>query len=389
MTVVAPGGRAAGLDSADRFAGPVHAAEALLTARAGAPVRLTDIEELGGSGRTTVVRARVSESGFSLPRSLVIKTLGPDEPAEPFRRELASYKFANTLSSQTRPGPQLIASDADSRVLVLSDLGVGRSMLSVLAEGDLALTTQSISAWGQALGRMHAATVGGESDYGVLARQGGQSGPTCWQILLSVADAESVLAEGLEVQVPDAVAEMLAAGRALFDEGDHRAFTPADVGPENILLNAEGVQFLDYEWGGFRDAALDIAYAVVTFPRHLGGEPAADAQTVARWETAMVDAWRSEVEAIWPVLGHDRDLNRKVTTARLLWVWMSTVWLLDEASGSAERAASHTMDLYSTDPRVIVARWRSLAAAAARAGLDEVGDFAELVAGHLDSSWLR
>jgi len=388
MTVVAPGGRATGLDRADRLADPVHAAEALLTARAGAPVRLTDIEELGGSGRTAVVRARVSESGFSLPRSLVIKTLGPDEPAEPFRRELASYKFANTLSSQTRPGPQLIASDAASRVLVLSDLGVGRSMLSVLAEGDIAATTQSISAWGQALGRMHAATVGGESDYGILARQGGQSGPTCWQILLSVAGSESLLAERLDIRIPDAVAEMLAAGRALFDEGDHRAFTPADVGPENILLNAEGVQFLDYEWGGFRDATLDIAYAVVTFARHLGGDAAAD-DSVARWETAMVDAWRSEVEAIWPVLGHDRDLNRKVTTARLLWVWMSTVWLLDEAVDSAERAASHTMDLYSTDPRVIVARWRSLAAAADRAGLGDIGEFAELVAGQLDSSWLR
>lgn len=388
MTVVAPGGAPAGFDRADRLAAQVHAAEALLTARTGAPVRLTDLEELGGSGRTTVVRARVSENGFSLPRSLVVKTLGPDEPAEPFRRELASYKFANTLGSTGRPGPQLIASDANTRVLVLSDLGVGKSMLSVLAEGDIAATTQSLSAWGQALGRMHCATVGGESDYGVLARQGGQNGPTCWQILLSVADTEDLLAERLEVQIPDAVARMLAAGRALFEEGEHRAFTPADVGPENILLNAEGVQFLDYEWGGFRDATLDIAYAVVTFPRHLNAD-SLDDETVARWERQIVDAWRSEVEAVWPVLGHDRDLNRKVLTARLLWVWMSTAWLLEETADASQHAAGHTMDLYTTDPRVIVSRWRSLAAAAARAGFDEVGEFADSVAGQLDSSWLR
>ena len=51
----------------------VAAAEKLLARRTGAPVRLVDPVDLGGSGRTIVVRVRVAENPFSLPRTLVLK----------------------------------------------------------------------------------------------------------------------------------------------------------------------------------------------------------------------------------------------------------------------------------------------------------------------------
>ena len=66
--------------------------------------------------------------------------------------------------SGSRPGPQLIAHDPQRRVIVLSDLGTGRSMTDLLARPDVEVT-RAVSAWGQALGRMHAATVGGEQDF--------------------------------------------------------------------------------------------------------------------------------------------------------------------------------------------------------------------------------
>ncbi|NED69223.1 hypothetical protein G3I15_50720, partial [Streptomyces sp. SID10244] len=74
----------------------------------------------------------------------------------------ASYKYATALPTESRPGPQLIASDPDVRVLVLTDLGHGRSLTSLLSGTDVVETSHAVSAWGQALGRMHAATVGGE-----------------------------------------------------------------------------------------------------------------------------------------------------------------------------------------------------------------------------------
>ena len=57
----------------DDVARVVALAEELLTRRHGATVRLADAEDLGGSARSLVVRVRVAENPFSLPRTLVLK----------------------------------------------------------------------------------------------------------------------------------------------------------------------------------------------------------------------------------------------------------------------------------------------------------------------------
>src|SRR5690606_40710317 len=44
------------------------------------------------------------------------------------------------------------------------------------------------------------------------------------------------------------------------------SFSPSDLCPDNVMINNDGARFLDYEWGGFRDATLDISYALVSFP---------------------------------------------------------------------------------------------------------------------------
>lgn len=382
-----------------RISSVVRAAEALLSQRAGTSVVLDDPEDLGGSGRTTVVRVRVAQNPLSLDRSLVIKALPGHEDPQAFHREIASYKYATALPNESRPGPQLIASDPELRIMVLSDLGHGRSMLEYLAGVDPVETSRAVSAWGQALGRMHAATVGGEIDFLALLRRG-PSGTEGRDIMRDEArralDALDVHCAALGVEVPGSVVESLDAAASLFDEGDHRAFSPSDVGPENILLNDDGVQFMDYEWGGFRDATLDIAYALVTITASLPPRTAARATDL---EVSMVDAWRSEVSSIWPALAHDREMQRKVLLARLLWVWVSTAWMLpgenpdafdalDDPEAVAAAGFTHDWALHTNDPRVIVARWTDLAAAAGRAGDDSVATFATSMSLALQRIWL-
>ncbi|MFW0784922.1 hypothetical protein AAFP35_10410 [Gordonia sp. CPCC 206044] len=377
-----------------RIATVVRAAETVLSHRAGSPVTLADPEDLGGSGRTVVVRARVTVNPLSMDRSLVIKALPADEDPRAFHRELASYKYATALPTESRPGPQLIASDPEARLLVLTDLGHGRSMSSLLSGTDVAETSHAVSAWGQALGRMHAATVGGEVDYLALLRHGAPDadeedvlGEAAQR---AVADAPAMLTR-LGVELPDDVHARLVDACGLFGEGDHRAFSPSDVGPENILLNDDGVQFMDYEWGGFRDATLDIAYALATFGTqlsHVGGAHRTDL------EIAMIDAWRSELYPIWPALGHDGECSRKILTARLLWEWLATAWMLpaDDRGGLGAPAspAGHTHDwsLHTNDPRVVVARWTALAAAADRVGDTATAEFATGLGAALQHTWL-
>ncbi|MDL9937300.1 hypothetical protein QSJ18_11140 [Gordonia sp. ABSL1-1] len=376
-----------------RIMSVVRAAEALLSQRAGSPVVLDDPEDLGGSGRTTVVRARVAQNPLSLDRSLVIKALPEHEDPHAFHREIASYKYATALPNESRPGPQLIASDPDARLMVLSDLGHGRSMPELLSGTDPEETRRAVSAWGQALGRMHAATVGGEGDFQALLRRG-PSGTGGRDILReqaerAVAEAADYAAQ-LDVALPEAVLAALRDALHLFGEGDHRAFSPSDVGPENILINDEGVQFMDYEWGGFRDATLDIAYALVTFTAQLSPGDLARATDL---EVAMVDAWRSEVVSIWPALAHEREVRRKVLTARLLWVWLSTGWMLPgevppPEADDPDWGLRRDWALHTNDPRVIVARWTDLAAAAERAGAETIGNFAADVGLALQRAWL-
>ncbi|MFT4043712.1 MAG: hypothetical protein QM673_11175, partial [Gordonia sp. (in: high G+C Gram-positive bacteria)] len=311
-----------------RIASVLRAAEVLLSRRAGSAVVLADPEDLGGGGRTAVIRVRVAQNPLSMDRTLVIKALPEHEDPHAFHREIASYKFATALPTESRPGPQLIASDPEVRLMVLSDLGRGHPMTTLLGGGDVVEITRAVSAWGQALGRMHAATVGGEGDFRALVRRGA-AGTAGRDILRdeaarAVAELPARMAD-LGVVLPADVGDALDGACALFDEGEYRAFSPSDVGPENILLNDDGVQFMDYEWGGFRDATLDIAYALVTFSAQLGRTGVEHRPDL---EVSMVDAWRSEVVSIWPALERDRVMYRSVLTARLLWAWLATVWML-------------------------------------------------------------
>ncbi|MFZ2509794.1 MAG: hypothetical protein WAW85_01705 [Gordonia sp. (in: high G+C Gram-positive bacteria)] len=359
------------------------AAEALLSRRAGSAVSLRDPEELGGSGRSVVVRARLLDNPLAADRTVVIKMLTDDAPVAPFEREVAAYQYATALPNASRPGPQLIASDPAARMLVLTDLGDGRPMLDLLGEG-ASTVRRGVSAWGQALGRMHAATVGGEDDFAVLlsrtVRDSAGGPDAVLAQALAARDGAGELAGRLGIALPGPIHECLTAGCRLFTDGDLRAFSPADVGPENILINSDGVQFMDYEFGSFRDASLDVGYALVTFPNALGESTV---PLRAELEKDLVDAWRSEVQGLWPIVGRDRDLQHRLLIARTLWVWLSTRWLVTGGS------RGHDWSLHTSDARVLATRWADLADAARLAHDPDLADAADQVSRALHQFWFE
>ncbi|HNP57741.1 MAG TPA: hypothetical protein PK331_05830 [Gordonia sp. (in: high G+C Gram-positive bacteria)] len=377
--------------------GALTTAEAVLSARAGTQVSLTDPEDLGGSGRSVVARARVWPNPVSTHRTLVIKALGADHDPESFHREVAAYQYATALSSGSRPGPQLIAHDPQRRVIVLSDLGTGRSMTDLLARPDVEEVTRAVSAWGQALGRMHAATVGGEQDFNALVRRShAQSigdAATGWARRVVAELPTAAAALGLDV--PPSIPARLADAVRLFGEGEFRAFSPSDVGPENILINADGVRFMDYEWGGFRDASLDVAFGLATIPEHLDARCASVRDDI---ETALVEAWRAEAQTMWPSMGDEDAVYDLIASARLMWVWLSTVTFVGVADNRPadpveNMLLSHDWAITTSDPAVACARWADMGeAAAARADrtprLAELGAFCTEFAAALRRNWL-
>ncbi|MEU1950306.1 kinase [Nocardia rhamnosiphila] len=379
---------------AERATEVVSAAQQLLTKRMGAPVKLSDPTELSGSGRTTVLRVRVAENAFSLPRTLIIEqvrgsvsdpknvtiTPGVASVDSAFLREAVSYQFTTALSRGERPGAYLIAHSLPDRLLVLSDLGENTKLTDVLSSGIEPATRNAMMAFAQALGRMHAATVGREPDFVALLRRVDvvhRVDGIAQQAEAAVAEMPAVLRRELGMEVPDEVSEQIAHGARLFTGGRFRAFSPSDLCPDNVILNDEGARILDYEWGGFRDATLDIAYALVSFPGCL-----CDIELSRERALQMVEAWRAEVVGVWPALADDALLADKILEARLIWVWLSTYWFLPADHARIAAAREHGLSVPRSD--ALLNRWAGLAEDARCLGNDAVGDFAEAVCAVLD-----
>ncbi|QDQ92456.1 kinase [Rhodococcus sp. WB9] len=377
---------------ADPVSEVVAAAEKLLTRRTGAPVTLVDPVDLGGSGRTIVLRVRVAENPFSLPRTLVIKqvreesgvsgarAVDPDDLAgdsrSAFLREAVSYQFATALATDSRPGAELLASDLDARLLVLSDLGDATPISALLEHSDSDTVTNTLMAMAQALGRMHAATVGREEDFTALLRRAEVAhcdDTVAEQVERAVPAVPGLLSEILRVDVSPDLTDQVARAAKLFESGRFRAFSPSDLCPDNIIVNDEGVRFLDYEWGGFRDAMLDIAYALVSFPGCLCSIDLSEDRT-----QAMIEAWRAEVVGMWPALADDNVLAARMVEAQLIWVWLSTYLFLPENHTRIAAVREHHLSVPRSE--ALIQRWDKLARSADHAGNTVVAHHARVIA---------
>ncbi|MGW0043343.1 kinase [Rhodococcus sp. NPDC003348] len=399
---------------ADPVSEVVAAAERLLERRTGAPVTLVDPVDLGGSGRTVVLRVRCAANPFSLPRTLVIKQVrelsevaharsvavypdgtfeggaaGPGDDVRgevadtAFLREAVSYQFATALATDTRPGPSLIAYDLSARLLILTDLGDATPLARLLVRQDESVVTNSLMALAQSMGRMHAATVGREEDFTALLRRSGVAqlgNAVSGQVTSTVPKLPGMLDRDLGVGVAPEVFEIAQRATALFDGGRHRAFSPSDLCPDNIIVNDEGVRFLDYEWGGFRDATLDLAYALISFPGCL-----CSFELSTQRSLAMIEAWRAEVVGMWPQLADDRTLYSRLLEAQLVWVWLSTYWFLPEDHTRIAAVREH--QLSAPRSKALTARWRALGEFAEHAQVAAVADHAHDVAERLVDVW--
>jgi len=361
----------------------VQAAQSLLARRTGAPVTLVDPIDLGGSDRTMVLRVRAEENPFSLPKTMVIKRMlgactGRQAVAarEAFLRETVSYQFGNALRPEHRPGAELFAHDVEDGLLVLSDLGNGPTLADVVLRGEESTVQHGLMAWAQALGRMHAATADGEDDFRALlrrAKRGTWPYPLADGAEQALQQLPQLLDSQLGVPTPSAVRDRAASTQRLLGSDALRAFSPSDLCPDNAMITDEGVRFLDFEWGGFRDVTLDAAYALVPFPACWCIHEVTDTQA-----EELVQAWRSEVVGVWPELADDRVLWPRMLDAQLLWVWLSTFWFLPGAPNRADPGGHHPLTY--TRRGALQVRWHQLARAAERGGDDAVASHAQSVA---------
>ena len=360
--------------------GALAAAERLLSRRTGATIVLADPEDLGGSDRSVVARARVARNPFSLPRTLVVKHYR-DEPApgrpDPFPFEVASAQLFTSMSPELRPSPVLIAHDPDSRLLVMEDLGRSSTLADKLFGPDGAAAQRCLLSWAGALGRMQAATAGREKDFGALLRRLGERAwrdPMADEARAAFAGVAGLLRDELGVvATPAAIQEAHDTAR-LLGGTRYRAFSPSDTCPDNNLVTSRGVRFVDFEWGCFRDIALDAAYFRVPFP----GCEASFALPPGMADTLLA-TWRNEIAAVWPDLEESGRLDARLFDAQLLWVWLCTWWFLPRIRVRDRHVGQDA----GRSPRISTALshyWDQLAADAAVAGKSATAELGVAVA---------
>jgi len=360
--------------------GALAAAERLLSRRTGATIVLADPEDLGGSDRSVVARARVARNPFSLPRTLVVKHYR-DEPApgrpDPFPFEVASAQLFTSMSPELRPSPVLIAHDPASRLLVMEDLGRSSTLADKLFGPDGAAAQRCLLSWAAALGRMQAATAGREKDFGALLRRLGERAwrdPMADEARAAFAGVAGLLRDELGVvATPAAIQEAHDTAR-LLGGTRYRAFSPSDTCPDNNLVTSRGVRFVDFEWGCFRDIALDAAYFRVPFP----GCEASFALPPGMADTLLA-TWRNEIAAVWPDLEESGRLDARLFDAQLLWVWLCTWWFLPRIRVRDQHVGQDA----GRSPRISSALshyWDQLAADAAVAGKSATAELGVAVA---------
>ena len=313
----------------------LEAAEALMADRAGAPVRLTDPERLGGTkSRSCVLRCRV-EGLQGGPSTVIVKrTLGDAGVPEaddgtsssPLGRLAAEWAGGRLLEGVA--GGEAIARgsygvDPAARLILLEDLGPG-SCLADHLQGDHAdRLEEALIRYAAGMGRLHAATIGRESEYLEMRASLGVTAPPEptlnrvpgrwyreWMepLLAIMVDLGVRLPVGLERELQEAAA-------ILEDPGPFLAFTPGDTCPDNHHVSDDGtLRFFDFEFSGFQHALLDAAYLRVPFPTcwcvNRLPEPLTEAAEVA---------YRAELVQGCPEAGDDAIFHRALAQACALW----------------------------------------------------------------------
>ncbi|MFI7382769.1 phosphotransferase [Streptomyces sp. NPDC049813] len=198
---------------------------------------------LDSSPRSRVWRVRLADG-----RPVVVKQItdggDPESDADTrFAREVAGLRLAGRATGPA-VAPALLATDLPSRVMVLDHVD------------DLGKRDDWMPGYAESLARLHALT--GPADAGALPLW---SGPT-------TADAESflALARALDVRIPSAVPDELAALLDRLDPTPHHALLHGDPCPGNDLRTADGVCFVDFERASLGNGLMELAYFRVGFP---------------------------------------------------------------------------------------------------------------------------
>ncbi len=207
--------------------------------------------ELIGSGGEWAHAADGHSSIVIRRDGMVAKWHARPERAE---REITAYQHISARVSGLIP--ELIA--FDGQLLVLEDVGEGRSLADALTNGDRAEAFAHLGAWTDALARLHEGTWFADGDEPDLSDHR-LFFESCRELV-----AENVRLSQLDSR-RDAQAEVDELSRLAGVDGP-AIFTIGDMCPGNDVMTPDGIRLFDLEAAGHIHPALDVTYLHVPWP---------------------------------------------------------------------------------------------------------------------------
>src|SRR5215472_4818207 len=171
------------------------------------------------------------------------------------------------LGGSADVGPRMLAVSPHARLVIMSDLGSGPSLADVLLTGPSDAAAAALLGWARACGELALATSGRQAELTSLRaayRIGSAGCATGHWLRRRIEEVPGFLAE-LSVPLPVGLAADLADVGSILRPGLYEVFSPGDICPDNNLLTAGAVKFVDYESAEFHSAFLDAAYVRMPF----------------------------------------------------------------------------------------------------------------------------
>ena len=317
-----------------------------------------------------MLRCRLASGG-----TVVVKNYpGTAEGAQSFAAEAAGL----ALAAQAAAGPRLLAASPRARLVVMSDLGTAPSLADVLLAGSAAAAEAALLDWVRACGELAVVTAGEQPELAALLAThraepaGGRAEPAAggdepaasgsahW-LERRILQIPAILGE-LSLPAPAGLAGDLAEVAWIVRPGQPEVFSPGDICPDNNLLTAVGVRFIDFESAEFHSVFLDAAYLRMPFSSCW-----CVFRLPERIARAAETAYRDRVCRVFPDLAGDDRWRPGVRRAMAAWTLHAMSYLLDR-SMAADKSMIDDDRAAPTARQLLRYRWRQLAAELEPAG---------------------
>ncbi len=305
----------------------------------------------------TMLRCRVEGPGLA-PESVILKqftqTAGDAAARLRFRNEWAALEFLSAHGLQL--SPTLLLGDPASNLMIMEDLGQRPSVQDLLFEPNSPHAEEALLSIGACLGRLHAATAGGEEEFAAIQARLSASAPTSdssldlrerWQAIEECFNA-------LDVKIPGDFTQAAYEMEAWL-HGVHplRALTHCDAGVHNFLWIDPNVRLMDFEFASYGCALLDIV------PARLGFPPSFRSRRVPPQLVAQLEAsYRAELGKAMPAAWEDDLFQNALVEACAHWalsriegIWRNYLKIVVE---EGEERARETVGV--SDERLMVYR---------------------------------